>query len=325
MPRSLLDTQPLYDLLELQQHHHWATQLRQLTQAAIAPGRDGHLPLWTETWQQLPNCPDPVIRIDNGAVAVDGTLSADQESCLHSLLKVLHPWRKGPFRFFSTEIDTEWRSCLKWDRLAPTIDFRGRKVVDVGCGNGYYGWRMLDAGASLVVGFDPFLLYLMQFEFLRRYAPENTPHFLLPLTDQALQTAPACFDVAVSMGVLYHRSSPIEHLQLLWNALKPAGQLVLETLVVEGGPDTVLVPPGRYAKMRNVWFIPSVELLIRWLLRTGFRNPQLLDLSVTTTAEQRSTPWMTFESLPDFLDPHDPSRTIEGCPAPRRALLTATR
>ena len=139
MPRSLLDTQPLYDLLELQQHHHWATQLRQLTQAAIAPGRDGHLPLWTETWQQLPNCPDPVIRIDNGAVAVDGTLSADQESCLHSLLKVLHPWRKGPFRFFSTEIDTEWRSCLKWDRLAPAIDFRGRKVVDVGCGNGPSG------------------------------------------------------------------------------------------------------------------------------------------------------------------------------------------
>ncbi|MFM8728153.1 MAG: DUF1698 domain-containing protein, partial [Planctomycetaceae bacterium] len=108
-------------------------------------------------------------------------------------------------------------------------------------------------------------------------------------------------------------------------ALRPGGRLVLETLVVEGGPDTVLVPPGRYAKMRNVWFIPSADLLIRWLLRTGFRNPELLDVSVTTTQEQRSTEWMTFESLPDFLHPDNPALTIEGCPAPRRALLTAIR
>ena len=95
----------------------------------------------------------------------------------------------------------------------------GQAVLDVGCGNGYYGWRMLEAGASFVLGLDPFLLYVMQFEFLRRYAPDNTPHFLLPLADDALTNAPALFDIAVSMGVLYHRASPIEHLQLLWNTL----------------------------------------------------------------------------------------------------------
>lgn len=325
MPPAILNTQPLFRQLESLQLHDWVATLKQQTEAATAPGRNGHLPLWTETWTRLPDCTDARIHTVADAVAVSGTLSPEHEAALPALLKNLHPWRKGPFQFFNTHIDTEWRSNLKWDRLAGCIDFRGCRVVDVGCGNGYYGWRMLAAGASMVLGFDPFLLYVMQFEFLRRYAPENTPHFLLPLADDALTHAPALFDIAVSMGVLYHRSSPIEHLQLLWNALRPGGRLVIETLVVEGGPDTVLVPPGRYAKMRNVWFIPSVDLLIRWLLRTGFRSPELLDVSVTTTQEQRSTEWMTFESLPDFLHPTDPTLTIEGCPAPRRALLTAIR
>jgi len=325
MPPALLNAQPLFRQLESLQHQDWATMLSQQTAAAIAPGRNGHLPLWSETWAKLPDCQDARIQTVADAVAVTGTLSPEHKAALPALLKTLHPWRKGPFRFFNTHIDTEWRSNLKWDRLAGCIDFRGCRVVDVGCGNGYYGWRMLAAGASMVLGFDPFLLYVMQFEFLRKYAPENTPHFLLPLTDDALSAAPALFDIAVSMGVLYHRSSPIEHLQLLLTALRPGGRLVLETLVVEGGPDTVLVPPGRYAKMRNVWFIPSADLLIRWLLRTGFRNPELLDVSVTTTHEQRSTEWMTFESLSDFLYPNNPALTIEGCPAPRRALLTAIR
>ena len=32
---------------------------------------------------------------------------------------------------------------------------------------------------------------------------------------------------------------------------------------------------------------------------------------------------MTFHSLAQFLDPDDPGLTIEGLPAPRRAILTA--
>jgi tRNA (mo5U34)-methyltransferase len=100
---------------------------------------------------------------------------------------------------------------------------------------------------------------------------------------------------------------------------------VLETLIIESGSEEVLVPTDRYAKMRNVWFIPSVPMLTRWLQRTGFREIHVVDVSRTTTFEQRRTDWMTFESLGDFLNPHDPLQTIEGHPAPRRALITAVR
>jgi tRNA (mo5U34)-methyltransferase len=98
---------------------------------------------------------------------------------------------------------------------------------------------------------------------------------------------------------------------------------VLETLVVEGDEQTLLLPSQRYAKMRNVWFLPSVLLLQRMVRRVGFRNLELVDVTKTTCDEQRRTEWMTFESLADFLDPQDPSKTVEGSPAPQRALLIA--
>ena len=131
------------------------------------------------------------------------------------------------------------------------------------------------------------------------------------------------FDTVFSMGVLYHRRSPFDHLLELRDALRPGGELVLETLVIEGEKGMVLVPRGRYARMRNVWFLPSVAELEHWLLRAGFVAPRCIDVTVTTMAEQRSTAWMQFESLAQCLQAEDITRTIEGYPAPRRAILLA--
>ena len=103
------------------------------------------------------------------------------------------------------------------------------------------------------------------------------------------------------------------------------GELVLETLVVEGDENTALVPEDRYAQMRNVWFLPSVPALERWLRRAGFVDVRCVDVSTTSVDEQRSTDWMRYQSLPDFLDPQDHGRTVEGLPAPMRAVLLARK
>jgi tRNA (mo5U34)-methyltransferase len=195
-------------------------------------------------------------------------------------------------------------------------------VLDVGCGNGYHCWRMAGAGAHLVLGIDPTLLYLMQFlavdHFLRVPAVA-----VLPLALEALPAGMTGFDTVFSMGVLYHRRSPMDHLRDLRRLLRRGGELVLETLVLDGPGDRVLVPEGRYSMMRNVWFIPAPDALVKWLGRNGFRNVRVLDVSTTTVREQRSTQWMRFKSLADFLDPDDPARTIEGLPAPRRGIFLA--
>jgi len=105
--------------------------------------------------------------------------------------------------------------------------------------------------------------------------------------------------------------------------LRCGGQLVLETLVLEGEEELALCPEKRYAKMNNVYFLPTVPCLRNWLQRSGFSGIQCVDVSVTTVEEQRQTPWVRTESLSDFLDPNDARRTVEGYPAPLRAVLLA--
>ena len=281
---------------------------------------------WMATWKQLPEVRQVDWRADAAAVtATCPEVDRPPASELREVLRTFHPWRKGPFHLFGIDIDTEWRSNLKWDRIASAVDLRGKWVLDVGCGNGYYGWRMLERGAELVLGCDPFPLYWMQFEVLRRYAPQPQRHWLVPLADQELPAEPGPFDVTLSMGVLYHRPQPLEHLQRLHNTLRPGGQLLLETLIIDSSQPTALQPRGRYAKMKNVAAIPSLPLLYAWLESSGFSDICLVDVSRTTPDEQRRTEWMTFESLADFLDPHDPRLTIEGHPAPLRGVVTARR
>ena len=60
-----------------------------------------------------------------------------------------------------------------------------------------------------------------------------------------------------------------------------------------------------------------------WLSKVGFEDTKVVDVSATSQGEQRSTDWMTFHSLANFLDPMDHTKTIEGHPAPRRAIITA--
>ena len=302
-----------------------ADALPGLVAARMDPRRYGNLPRWAEAVAGLPGLVPSCIALDRDAVTIGRREDASEaeRAALREGLMALHPWRKGPFSLFGLALDAEWRSCLKWSRIEPALAVSGQRVLDVGCGNGYYALRLLGAGAARVVGIDPTPLFVMQFQALRRWLPEALAADVLPLALEDLPAGLRGFDTVLSMGVLYHRRSPLDHLLALRDCLRPGGRLLLETLVVPGDADTCLFPPGRYAKMRNVWFLPSVAMLERWLARCGFTGIECVDRSHTDFAEQRRTEWMHFESLADFLDPEDPTRTIEGHPAPLRAVLVA--
>lgn len=334
---ALADFFRLYDGLETHMQSDklkdWYAQLPTQIAAGLSLKRWGDLPEWYRHWQKLPAHTDIATDFNQDAVSVatkharqtDEYEAADTNSdTLKTALMGLHPWRKGPFDFFNTPVDTEWRSCLKWDRIAPHINLQDKNILDVGCGNGYYGWRMLGAGARSVIGIDPSPRFVLQWGCVRRYCP-NLPAFVLPLGIEHVPAQLNAFDVTFSMGVLYHRKSHFDHLYQLKETLRPGGQLVLETLVIPGPLGMTLLPESRYAKMRNVWELPSTSTLTSWLARCGYTNITLADESLTSIEEQRRTDWMQFESLSDFLDPADQTKTIEGYPAPRRAVLIAQK
>ena len=306
----------------------WSASLQEQLDLYFRQHLHGEFHEWMNTVAKLPEIPAQRIDLNRARVGVSSGTPRDSVTLatVEKLLRTLHPWRKGPYNVHGIRIDTEWRSDWKWDRLEPHIlPLQGRVVLDVGCGNGYHCWRMAGAGAKLVIGIDPTQRYLAQFLAIRHFLGEDWPVYLLPFASEALPPDLQAFDTVFSMGILYHRRSPIDHLLELKGFLRSGGELILETLVVEGPEISVLVPERRYAKMRNVWFIPSPVALATWLKRCGFRQVNVVDVNVTSLDEQRSTDWMRFESLSDFLDPDDRSRTLEGYPAPRRAILTATK
>src|SRR5690554_5717410 len=306
----------------------WANVLPQQLDDMLFEKFHGDQERWSAAYNSLPNINDVKANLNSHDLALTSdNITAEQQQKVEEGLRGLMPWRKGPFQFFDTHINTEWRSDWKWQRVSPHISpLDGRLVLDVGCGSGYHMWRMLGAGAERVIGVDPSRLFLMQFQAYKKYlkaSGHSAQADLLPLKMEDVPTKLKGFDTVFSMGVLYHRKSPLEHLQELKDALRDGGELVLETLVVEGDVQHCLMPEDRYAQMRNVWFIPSVEMLLLWCRRVGFNNVRLVDLNQTSVQEQRQTDWMRFNSLADFLHPENSNLTIEGYPAPLRAVIIA--
>lgn len=282
----------------------WSSQLLPLVEQRMSDSYHGDFGRWQASVEQLP-----------------AAKSVDER---RKLLLQLAPWRKGPFDVGGIHIDAEWRSDLKWARLSDAVaPLAGRNVLDVGCGNGYYALRLHEEGANAVLGIDPTLLYVMQF-FAVTYDCEPLPVKVLPLRMHELPDTPRVFDTTFSMGVLYHQRSPIDHLRQLRDTLRPGGQLVLETIFIPGNESYACTPEDRYARMKNVWLLPTVSELTTWLQRTGYRDIEIVDESKTSPEEQRATEWMSFESLADALDPNDLSKTVEGWPAPRRVIMTAS-
>ena len=298
------DRVALAGMLEKLELGDWLEPLQAMLEERLSPAAHGDMSRWMEILAALQSATD-----------------ADER---RALLLQLAPWRKGPFDVGGAHIDAEWQSDLKWRRVQRAIEpLEGRRVLDVGSGNGYYALRMADAGALAVLGIDPTPLYVLQFHAVTAFMPPR-PVAILPLRLHELPGPCHAFDTTFSMGVLYHQRSPLEHLRQLRTTLRPGGQLLLETIFIPGEESYACTPAGRYARMRNVWLLPTIAELTTWLRRTGFRDVEISDTSVTTIEEQRSTEWMSFESLAEALDPEDSTRTVEGWPAPNRVVVTAT-
>ncbi len=290
----------------------------------------GEVQEWQELIQSLPEFGETIFDLKSQVqinLENNRTLSENQLTDLTNKLQQLHPWRKGPYQLFDIHIDTEWRSDWKWDRIKSHISpLKGKTILDVGCGNGYHCWRMLGEGAQFILGVDPSQKFLAQFSVMQKYIKTNNCHLLpLGIEDMPKEAKNCGFDSVFCMGVLYHRKSPVEMLYQLKDLLLKGGELILETLVIEGNDQQVLVPSGRYAQMRNVWFLPSVDALILWLTKCGFKDVKCINLEKTSIDEQRATDWMKFHSLENFLMPDNEDLTLEGHPAPLRATLIAKK
>jgi tRNA (mo5U34)-methyltransferase len=257
------------------------------------------------------------VKFIDGKVSFNGDIGERDE--VLEIAKSMKPWRKGPFQIDDILIDAEWRSDIKYSIIEPYLQIEGKVVGDIGCNNGYYMFRMLEKNPEKIVGFDPSPLFKTQFQFINHFVKSEIEYELLGV--EHLPIYEQNFDTLLCLGVLYHRSDPVATLRSLRDSLNLEGTLILDTFIIDGEEEMALFPDERYSKIPNIYFVPTVKALQNWVKRAKFKSFELIGVYPTTKEEQRKTEWIDGESLNNFLDEVDSSKTVEGYPAPKRAYV----
>ncbi|MEZ4754686.1 MAG: tRNA 5-methoxyuridine(34)/uridine 5-oxyacetic acid(34) synthase CmoB [Bdellovibrionota bacterium] len=286
---------------------------------------------WDDVRRRLEQLPMPQTAISvrelktKIIIGNESDLTKEQHLSLDKTLRSIIPWRVGPYSLFGHEIDTEWQSNFKWARIEPLLgDLEDKRIADIGCNNGYFMMRLLEKNPHLIVGIDPVIRCMYQFFLLQRYLQSSKLAFEPIGIDQMLHF-PKVFHLAICMGVIYHQKDPLKSLRAVYESLLPKGRIILESMAIPGDEPIALCPPDRYTKMRNSYFIPTAECMRAWLQRVGFEEVEIVSIAPSSTEEQRRTEFSPDESLEDFLDPNDLSKTIEGHPAPLRAIVVGSK
>ncbi len=277
---------------------------------------------WME-WKNIAPLREALSSLEDGSWSVElgdaVTVSGNAPKNVEEVARLMMPWRKGPFKLFDVYIDSEWRSNIKYNLLRKHFNLKDRRVADIGCNNGYYLFRMQEDKPKSLVGFDPSPLYKTQFDFINHFVKSSIVYELLGV--EHLEFYEEKFDTIFCLGVLYHRSDPVGMLKSLYKGLDKEGEVILDTFYIEGDDEMCLCPESSYSKIPNIYFVPTIKALKNWCLRAGFDSFEVLESSKTDSSEQRKTSWIEGQSLEDFLDPNDSSKTVEGYPAPARVYV----
>ncbi len=121
---------------------------------------------------EIPEIQADILNLESDAVELSSNkkISDEEYQKIKKVSELLIPWRKGPFKLFGLDLDSEWRSNLKWDRIKSYLpDLEGKNILDIGSNNGYYMFRLAAYNPKLVLGIDPVMHNYAQFNFLQKF------------------------------------------------------------------------------------------------------------------------------------------------------------
>ena len=237
----------------------------------ILSQKNGNISKWEKSLESIKQYGTGKVRFIDPYIQIDNSTAKDAIDSFFDL----RPWRKGPYQIGDIYIDSEWNGSLKWKRLESIFHLiKDKEVLDIGSGNGYFSFLLSLFGAKHVLAIEPFLLFNYQFHAINSLIEEPLNITMAPLRLEQLSNQKE-FDLIFSMGVLYHQKNHLSHLSKIKNLLKPDGYFLLETLIVDG-KNELIVPKDRYAKMRNVFNIPSIDVLRHGLQKLDLKILNLL-------------------------------------------------
>jgi 2-polyprenyl-3-methyl-5-hydroxy-6-metoxy-1,4-benzoquinol methylase len=209
-------------------------------------------------------------------------------------------------------------------RALDSLDFKGKRVLDVGCRDGLFSFEAEKRGASDVIGIDNDLSqgateFLIPFFKSRVQMHQRN---LYDLTPEMFGT----FDVVICPGVLYHLRFPFLALKRISEVLRDDGQLVLETAIwADASPLALLHCPvgseSPYEPTSCTFFNPKA-------LADSLKSFGLAVQSTTyleNHLQRLNEPWERFRNrLRAFRGRHKPPAIDRAVLVCRRAALDPT-
>ena len=121
-------------------------------------------------------------------------------------------------------------------RFEPALpDFAGKRVLEMGCAEGFYSFLAEERGAQHVAAFDVVESVIAR----AKYAAERRHSKVAFFKDDAdiWRHDDTKFDLVLCLGLIYHLRNPLGCLEWICKLLAPGGQAVIETALLDNSED----------------------------------------------------------------------------------------
>lgn len=160
----------------------------------------------------------------------------------------------------------------RWADLidAVPIDLSGKRILDIGCADGFYSIEFSRRGALEVVAVDPWRKHIERIAWLKEHfgLPNITP--VVGGIEQMTVEEIGKFDVVFMLGLLYHLKDPLTGIEAV---SKLSNELYLESISIfdEENSYLYLKPPQESVHHISKW-IPTTRCIRDMLKMVGFSS-----------------------------------------------------
>ncbi|OTP79503.1 class I SAM-dependent methyltransferase [Caballeronia sordidicola] len=149
------------------------------------------------------------------------------------------------------------------------IDFRGKRVLDIGCWDGQWAFEAEERGASEVVATD--LISQRDFTSDRTFELAaalrgSKARYIPDLSVYNIESLKEKFDVVLYMGIYYHLKDPVRAFTAMRRVMNTGAKILVEgAVIVQAGCFAKFYYQNQFCGENSNWWVPTPDCLRQWV------------------------------------------------------------